>query len=130
MVVSADLSLCPSLTWTCRTSTSTPPAPFGILRVVSHQLIRSNHLVGSAPTAHSLPRLSTAVGIPSLSVCTMTCSMPASYGKAPTITPGRRNNKKPRRLRHQAGQRGFLGGSYRDRTDDIHGVNVALYQLS
>lgn len=22
------------------------------------------------------------------------------------------------------------GGSYRDRTDDIHGVNVALYQLS
>ncbi|MCU1519866.1 MAG: hypothetical protein JWN19_251, partial [Arthrobacter sp.] len=23
-----------------------------------------------------------------------------------------------------------LGGSYRDRTDDIHGVNVALYQLS
>lgn len=24
----------------------------------------------------------------------------------------------------------FLGGSYRDRTDDIHGVNVALYQLS
>jgi len=25
---------------------------------------------------------------------------------------------------------GFLGGSYRDRTDDIHGVNVALYQLS
>jgi len=21
-------------------------------------------------------------------------------------------------------------GSYRDRTDDIHGVNVALYQLS
>ena len=24
----------------------------------------------------------------------------------------------------------LLGGSYRDRTDDIHGVNVALYQLS
>jgi hypothetical protein len=24
----------------------------------------------------------------------------------------------------------FCGGSYRDRTDDIHGVNVALYQLS
>lgn len=24
----------------------------------------------------------------------------------------------------------FFGGSYRDRTDDIHGVNVALYQLS
>lgn len=24
----------------------------------------------------------------------------------------------------------FDGGSYRDRTDDIHGVNVALYQLS
>ena len=24
----------------------------------------------------------------------------------------------------------YLGGSYRDRTDDIHGVNVALYQLS
>ena len=23
-----------------------------------------------------------------------------------------------------------VGGSYRDRTDDIHGVNVALYQLS
>jgi hypothetical protein len=23
-----------------------------------------------------------------------------------------------------------LGGPYRDRTDDIHGVNVALYQLS
>jgi hypothetical protein len=22
------------------------------------------------------------------------------------------------------------GGPYRDRTDDIHGVNVALYQLS
>ena len=27
-------------------------------------------------------------------------------------------------------KRGFQGGSYRDRTDDIHGVNVALYQLS
>ncbi len=27
--------------------------------------------------------------------------------------------------------RGFLfGGPYRDRTDDIHGVNVTLYQLS
>jgi hypothetical protein len=26
--------------------------------------------------------------------------------------------------------RGSVGGSYRDRTDDIHGVNVALYQLS
>lgn len=25
---------------------------------------------------------------------------------------------------------GAIGGSYRDRTDDIHGVNVALYQLS
>ena len=25
---------------------------------------------------------------------------------------------------------GVSGGSYRDRTDDIHGVNVALYQLS
>ena len=25
---------------------------------------------------------------------------------------------------------GFDGGSYRDRTDDIHGVSVALYQLS
>ena len=25
---------------------------------------------------------------------------------------------------------GFMCGSYRDRTDDIHGVNVALYQLS
>ena len=25
---------------------------------------------------------------------------------------------------------GAGGGSYRDRTDDIHGVNVALYQLS
>jgi hypothetical protein len=24
----------------------------------------------------------------------------------------------------------LAGGSYRDRTDDIHGVNVALYQLS
>ncbi len=24
----------------------------------------------------------------------------------------------------------FESGSYRDRTDDIHGVNVALYQLS
>jgi hypothetical protein len=24
----------------------------------------------------------------------------------------------------------FLSGPYRDRTDDIHGVNVALYQLS
>ncbi len=24
----------------------------------------------------------------------------------------------------------LVGGSYRDRTDDIHGVNVALYQLS
>ena len=24
----------------------------------------------------------------------------------------------------------FFCGSYRDRTDDIHGVNVALYQLS
>ncbi len=24
----------------------------------------------------------------------------------------------------------ICGGSYRDRTDDIHGVNVALYQLS
>lgn len=24
----------------------------------------------------------------------------------------------------------FAGGPYRDRTDDIHGVNVALYQLS
>ncbi|MCU1546180.1 MAG: hypothetical protein JWP30_1280, partial [Homoserinimonas sp.] len=24
----------------------------------------------------------------------------------------------------------YLGGPYRDRTDDIHGVNVALYQLS
>jgi photosystem II stability/assembly factor-like uncharacterized protein len=24
----------------------------------------------------------------------------------------------------------FLGGPCRDRTDDIHGVNVALYQLS
>ena len=29
------------------------------------------------------------------------------------------------------GRRGFIFcGSYRDRTDDIHGVNVALYQLS
>lgn len=27
-------------------------------------------------------------------------------------------------------QTGLAGGSYRDRTDDIHGVNVALYQLS
>ena len=27
-------------------------------------------------------------------------------------------------------QAGLAGGSYRDRTDDIHGVNVALYQLS
>jgi len=25
---------------------------------------------------------------------------------------------------------GFCGGPCRDRTDDIHGVNVALYQLS
>jgi hypothetical protein len=24
----------------------------------------------------------------------------------------------------------FFGGPYRARTDDIHGVNVALYQLS
>ncbi len=24
----------------------------------------------------------------------------------------------------------WRGGSYRDRTDDIHGVSVALYQLS
>ena len=31
--------------------------------------------------------------------------------------------------KHQE-QRGFVSGSYRDRTDDIHGVNVALYQLS
>ena len=32
---------------------------------------------------------------------------------------------------HVAWTTGFiLCGSYRDRTDDIHGVNVALYQLS
>lgn len=30
----------------------------------------------------------------------------------------------------EGGMTGFGGGSYRDRTDDIHGVNVALYQLS
>ena len=33
------------------------------------------------------------------------------------------------RLDHRSGL-SFEGGPYRDRTDDIHGVNVALYQLS
>src|SRR5689334_23472983 len=117
MVVRADLELFPSLTCTCRTSTSTPLLPLGIRRLVSHQLTRSNHLTGSAPTAHSLPRLSTAVGIPSLSVCTMTCSIPASYGKALTMAPGGRHNKKtPLPPPSGGGNGGFAGGSYRDRT--------------
>ncbi len=40
--------------------------------------------------------------------------------------------KKPRSARLSFLENGafFGGGSYRDRTDDIHGVNVALYQLS
>ena len=32
--------------------------------------------------------------------------------------------------KREAVHTGVSGGSYRDRTDDIHGVNVALYQLS
>ena len=32
--------------------------------------------------------------------------------------------------KREAVHTGAIGGSYRDRTDDIHGVNVALYQLS
>lgn len=129
-MVKAELLFLPSLTCSCRTSTSTPLVPFGIRRLVSHQLMRSNHLTGSAPTDHSLPPLNTAVGMPLLSVCTMTCSIPESYGRG--LTTGQEApNKKPRRPRRKGWDSGVcFGGSYRDRTDDIHGVNVALYQLS
>ena len=49
----------------------------------------------------------------------------------PVVRKDNRKHEKPRlaRLLHLA-KRGNKGGSYRDRTDDIHGVNVALYQLS
>ena len=41
------------------------------------------------------------------------------------------HGKKPRQAAGWLATDGvLLGGSYRDRTDDIHGVNVALYQLS
>jgi hypothetical protein len=36
----------------------------------------------------------------------------------------------PAESRKPPANRGFLCGPYRARTDDIHGVNVALYQLS
>ena len=107
-MVRADLLLFPSLTCNCSTSTSTPLVPFGIRRLVSHQLIRSNHLTGSAPTAHSLPRLSTAVGVPLLSVCTMTCSIPASYARGPTMAAAGQAKQKPRCSAGLAVQRGFV----------------------
>lgn len=131
IVARAELALLPSRTWTWRTSTSTRLLPRGIRLLVSHQLTRSNHLTGSAPTSHSLPRLSTAVGLPSLPVRTITCSILGTYVEAPTIGRQARRSKKPRTVcRSRRTVRGLTGGSYRDRTDDIHGVNVALYQLS
>ncbi|CDK01312.1 hypothetical protein MIC448_550005 [Microbacterium sp. C448] len=46
--------------------------------------------------------------------------------------PGDRGGTALRNLRvnETPGSLCFLGGPCRDRTDDIHGVNVALYQLS
>ena len=52
-------------------------------------------------------------------------STAGSNGEAPKET------KKPRVFQTVSpGKHGVERGSYRDRTDDIHGVNVALYQLS
>ena len=128
MVVNAEWGLLPRRTWTCRTSTSTRLSPRGIRRWASHQLTRSNHLTGSALTAHCLPLLTTFVGAPLADVFSTTCSMPAPYGRALTITQAPKNPAVPGRGGWNNGV--LLGGSYRDRTDDIHGVNVALYQLS
>ena len=116
----ADPAFLPSRTWSWRTSTSTLLNPLGIRRRVSHQLTRSNHLTGSAPTAHSLPLLSTAVGLPSVPVLTITCSMPASYGRGPTFSLRERprgktqsklrGDKKPRSFRLKAETAGFAVG--------------------
>lgn len=86
MVVNAEWGLWPSLTWTCSTSTSTRLLPRGMRRSASHQLTRSNHLTGSALTAHRLPLLITAAGIPLVVVFSTTCSMPVRYGRGPTVT--------------------------------------------
>jgi hypothetical protein len=94
MVVRAEPLLPPSLTCTCRTSTSTRLRPLGILRLTSHQLTRSNHRTGSAPTVHFLPLLTTAVGMPLIPVCTITCSIPENYGGALTFRPRMQDNEK------------------------------------
>jgi hypothetical protein len=69
------------------TSTSTRLLPRGMRRRASHQLTRSNHLTGSALTAHCRPLLMTAVGIPLVVVFSTTCSMPERYGRGTTIWP-------------------------------------------
>lgn len=53
--------------------------------------------------------------------------MPARYSGGPTINGAQ---KTPPLLVINRNNGVSFGGSYRDRTDDIHGVNVALYQLS
>jgi hypothetical protein len=58
--------------------------------------------------------------------------------KQPAVRKGKsrphkahRETQKPRLTKPKnLVKRGNESGSYRDRTDDIHGVNVALYQLS
>ena len=56
------------------------------------------------------------------------CSLSGRLQSAPY--PGRERSGHEKTRLQWFLKAGLAGGSYRDRTDDIHGVNVALYQLS
>lgn len=127
----------PAAACTCQTSTSTRLAPRGRRNAPFHQRTRSNQCTGSAATRQLRSRRLKEYGAPFGAIRTRMLSMAGGYVGAPTFCGRSRDRTddvfEPAPLaRNNRGRKAVQGrsGSYRDRTDDIHGVSVALYQLS